>query len=437
MSEKKCTCIALTSACGWISMVVAFLVGSFIAHNNTSSVCGENAACTDFRVQSESLEDFFRRREPVVLRGAAKNIVDILKIEDFIPFDEIVTIMELEPPVIKNLFTYLQKNSGDGDEERIERRPLNASNIKKIKIKGKEAWGRISSSNSSMSIPALEKTSLMFFRHLKKDVHKIEEFSDENRVTRVWISRNSTTHTHFDESHNVFTQCIGTKTFLLWPPDSYSCLRLYPESHAAFRQAKISGVYKCPHFAVTLMPGDQLYIPPIWFHRPSSNGLSVSVNMWFRSSVQRLHDRVNSMGADFLSNCVEQECMSRLADFITNLLRIILSSRNPYGYVDISTWIRDTVLSRHEASCLSLHDDDDDDDDDESLYPQHKASSEKSSEFARQISIVLKSILRDDTNHGVRDVILADILERYARHVLKTETAICLFFYQFYSLHKI
>ena len=174
-----------------------------------------------------------------------------------------------------------------------------------------------------MSIPAPERTSRLFLRRLNDNV-EIEEFDESTETTtRVWISSNSTTHTHFDESHNVFTQCRGTKKFVLFPPDSYACLQLYPESHPAFRQARIAGIRTCPHFAVTLFPGDQLYVPPIWFHRPtSSNNVSISVNMWFRSAIQRLHDRVSSIGMPpFLSN-------STLTEFTLILMKQIVIKRS-------------------------------------------------------------------------------------------------------------
>ena len=56
-------------------------------------------------------------------------------------------------------------------------------------------------------------------------------------------------------------------------------------------------------------------------------------------------------------------------------------------------------------------------------------------EFATRISIVVKKILRYDTDTGVRDVILADLLERYARHTLP-ESDVCSFFFQLYEANK-
>ena len=446
--EERFKCVALTTVGGWISMIVAFLVGLYLAsREKRTSACDGNLLflCKELRDETRNLkilESFVRRRQPIVLRGTAESLLQNLDIEDYVPFDEIVTVMELENPrSSSNLFTYLQKHSTQTNSKSL--RPLNASNINKVKLKGKEAWKRVSSGGkvvSSMSIPAPERTSRLFLRRLNDNV-EIEEFDESTETTtRVWISSNSTTHTHFDESHNVFTQCTcgvrksylslyhllyhltnivgrGTKTFVLFPPESYSCLQLYPENHPAFRQARIAGIRTCPHFAVKLFPGDQLYIPPIWYHRPtSSNNVSISVNMWFRSAIQRLHDRVSSIGMPpFLSN------VSTLTEFTLILMKKILSKD-----LDIATWIRDAILSRYTSCHLSP-----------ALTPHlgEEENDDRVVKFATRISIVVKKILRYDTDTGVRDVILADLLERYARHTLP-ESDVCSFFFQLYEANK-
>ena len=70
-------------------------------------------------------------------------------------------------------------------------------------------------------------------------------------VTRLWVGRGTTTHTHVDESRNFYTQIRGEKTFLLWPPRAHRALRLYPESHPAYRQAQASLADAPPAWNVT------------------------------------------------------------------------------------------------------------------------------------------------------------------------------------------
>ena len=205
--DESFKCKALTTAGGWISMVIAFAVGLYLARSRAlTSACRGITLCKEL-AETENvniLKSYVDRRQPIVLRETAKSLVQNLDIDDFVPFDEIVTLMEIENSSKENLFTYLQRESHSTNASR----PLNASPINKVKLKGKEAWKRVSSYFgivSSMSIPAPERTSDMFLRHLNDKV-EIEDFEFTESVTRVWISRNSTTHTHFDESHNVFTR---------------------------------------------------------------------------------------------------------------------------------------------------------------------------------------------------------------------------------------
>ena len=69
------------------------------------------------------------------------------------------------------------------------------------------------------------------------------------------------------------------------------------------------------------------------------------------------------------------------------------------------------------------------------LTPHLDQENDRVVEFATRISIVVKKILRYDTDTGVRDVVLADLLERYARHTLH-ESDVCSFFFQLYDANK-
>jgi hypothetical protein len=128
-------------------------------------------------------------------------------------------------------------------------------------------------------------------------------------VTRLWVGRGTTTHTHVDESRNFYTQIRGEKTFLLWPPRAHRALRLYPESHPAYRQAQASLADAPPAWNVTLRAGDTLYIPPLHFHHASAGAadLSISASVWRESAVQRLRRRMlaHRVPSEIVSQCRE------------------------------------------------------------------------------------------------------------------------------------
>ena len=129
-------------------------------------------------------------------------------------------------------------------------------------------------------------------------------------VTRLWVGRGTITHTHIDESRNFYTQIRGEKTFRLWPPRAHRALRLFPESHPAYRQAQATLREAPPAWEVTLRAGDTLYIPPLHFHHATAGAadLSISVSVWRESAVQRLRRRMlaHRMPSEVISKCRER-----------------------------------------------------------------------------------------------------------------------------------
>jgi len=109
-----------------------------------------------------------------------------------------------------------------------------------------------------------------------------------------------TASTHYDRSHNFFTQIVGKKRFYLWAPSQLTALHIHPFYHPRDRQSQLislewgegqAHVYDSegrePTFVVDLDMGDVLYLPPFWAHRVTSLTPSISVNMW--SPGQELH----------------------------------------------------------------------------------------------------------------------------------------------------
>ena len=55
----------------------------------------------------------------------------------------------------------------------------------------------------------------------------------------LWVGgAGSTAGTHFDMSHNVFTQVAGRRRFVLFPPAAHVALRIHPQLHPSSRQAQ-------------------------------------------------------------------------------------------------------------------------------------------------------------------------------------------------------
>lgn len=98
---------------------------------------------------------------------------------------------------------------------------------------------------------------------------------------------------HYDGTHNVFVQILGTKTFTLYSPSWSDCLYRNPPGtkmahysqvdltrpdHTAFPRLR-----EAQSQSVTLHAGDILILPPRWWHFVVSDTLSISVNQWSTS----------------------------------------------------------------------------------------------------------------------------------------------------------
>ena len=142
-----------------------------------------------------------------------------------------------------------------------------------------------------------------------------------------WAGDEATTaHAHYDPTHTMFVQVVGTKTFTLWPPERWPSLRLHPHGHPGHRQAqrdvaaepppplragcldtrRPKAERKPPFWSprrkveatttsaaasssaaegcaesqqTTLSPGELLYVPPYWFHTVVSRSFSVAVSV--------------------------------------------------------------------------------------------------------------------------------------------------------------
>ncbi|GJI95711.1 cupin [Duganella caerulea] len=115
---------------------------------------------------------------------------------------------------------------------------------------------------------------------------------------RLWLGNTITTPAHFDESYNLACVVSGERRFTLFPPEQIGNLYIGPldfaptptpismvdfrapdyERHPRFKQAMEAAL------VADLLPGDALFIPPLWWHHVQSNGiLNMMVNYWWKN----------------------------------------------------------------------------------------------------------------------------------------------------------
>ena len=149
---------------------------------------------------------------------------------------------------------------------------------------------------------------------------------------------------HYDAAHNVYSQLVGTKRWLLMPPEETRSLYVYPRIHPSTRQSQMNlrampnderftrfhtsfrgprtgvreyagsngegsaaanggkggeggsggcgGGTRCPSFFEAVMrPGERLYVPPYWWHRVSvvGNSSAISVAVYSQSTPMRAY----------------------------------------------------------------------------------------------------------------------------------------------------
>jgi hypothetical protein len=132
----------------------------------------------------------------------------------------------------------------------------------------------------------------------------LSDWEAENRNTlapadaepTVWISMKSSVAPHADVHDNVAVVVAGSRRFTLFPPEHIKNLYLGPllsspggvptssvnfrepdrRNHPRFARAERDAL------AATLMPGDTIFIPALWWHGVESlESFNVLVNFWF------------------------------------------------------------------------------------------------------------------------------------------------------------
>ena len=144
----------------------------------------------------------------------------------------------------------------------------------------------------------------------------------------VWMGRGRTvTHAHYDTSHNLYVQVAGRKHFTLWPPKEHEALRLFPSVHALHRQSSwgapthAEAAGSAERFAVTLEPGDALYLPPFYFHHVrAESDLSVSVAVWSDSEEAVRRDELERLPLPWEAGWGRADILLAASQFVRRVL---------------------------------------------------------------------------------------------------------------------
>ncbi len=115
-------------------------------------------------------------------------------------------------------------------------------------------------------------------------------------AVNLWLAAPSTvTPLHYDDTHNLFAQVSGSKTFYLFPPENLDALYPGPLNSGAQHLSRVNLFH--PDFTqqplaaslsyrvAVVHAGEVLMLPAFWWHQVVSNDVSVSVNFWWRAHV--------------------------------------------------------------------------------------------------------------------------------------------------------
>lgn len=91
---------------------------------------------------------------------------------------------------------------------------------------------------------------------------------------------------------NFYTQVVGHKRFLMFPPSNFWALYLFPPAHPASRASQVNfndprqqqhfPEFRCENLQPlegVLDTGDTLFIPSMWFHYVAVAGDGVSISI--------------------------------------------------------------------------------------------------------------------------------------------------------------
>lgn len=149
----------------------------------------------------------------------------------------------------------------------------------------------------------------------------------ERGLVNLWFgSEGTVSPLHYDSLHNTFAQVCGTKTVTLFDPAETPRLYAHPPfgamSHLSPVDADEPDAVRHPLAlaaraeVVRVEPGQLLYIPAFWWHHVRAHDVSISVNQWWRPSLEecRGETAVRSMLRTYRQ---DGWCMLRTAEQLT------------------------------------------------------------------------------------------------------------------------
>ena len=275
--------------------------------------------------------EFVRRNVPLVVRGAARGWPAMRwSAEYFESFcDELVTVAPLQ---VDGPHAYWDKwlepaaawEHEEADPEVVDAEQLLVVSASRVKLRMRKFLKLLRpDSHVAATFYADGAGNLAHSFPFLKDDFSPPPFAAalELKRTDLWIGGRSISRMHFDNLDNVFAQVVGSKTFVLAPPDAGAALQggrrlrkaanAYTQPDGFAREG--GGVlhetvlnYLCverpaslPTVRVTLQPGDMLYLPFGWWHEvhgepDARSGLCASVSHFYHPFFCRLGGKRNT-----------------------------------------------------------------------------------------------------------------------------------------------
>jgi hypothetical protein len=117
-------------------------------------------------------------------------------------------------------------------------------------------------------------------------------------AVNLWMAApGTTTPLHYDDTHNLFCQTAGSKTFYLFPPESLEALYPGPLNTGTQHLSRVDLFHpdltryplarRLRYRTATVRAGEALILPAFWWHQVvTRDEVSVSVNFWWRADVR-------------------------------------------------------------------------------------------------------------------------------------------------------
>ena len=173
-----------------------------------------------------------------------------------------------------------------------------------------------------------------------------------------WLGKeNVTAYTHYDASYNLHMVAYGQKKFIIFPPEAYDTLKLYPCLHQFYRQVQ-TDIYdhelhdviveRLNGVEVLVNPGEVLYLPPFWFHSVVTIKTTISFNVWSYSEAFLQMEEIYITAIPFEEEWGRAKLMQALNYFVKQLITSLLPS------TDVHRFMQESVYDRYKPFKMQL-----------------------------------------------------------------------------------